>query len=196
MLGAVTYLAVGYLSDRLQRLGVFVVTLGTISVCGYGMLLSNGGVAVHHAGCFLVAMGLYVVVGLPLAWLPTNIPRYGKRTTTIAMQAAIGNSAGIMASFVRCLPQSVLFLSYSVSLLLLPSWNLTSEAVSIRGRSPVYQRPCNFTCDGCVWGDFIRNCMGLLYVSRSPWLRTLRSIPFTIPLNIPLRPHAIQRLEQ
>ncbi|KAL2834628.1 major facilitator superfamily domain-containing protein [Aspergillus pseudoustus] len=99
MLGAVTYLVVGYLSDRSQRRGIFVVTLGTISVCGYGMLISNGGVAVHYAGCFLVAGGLYVMVGLPLAWLPTNIPRYGKRTTTIAMQAAIGNSAGIMASF-------------------------------------------------------------------------------------------------
>lgn len=100
MLGAVTYLVVGYLSDQTQRRGIFVVALGTISVCGYGMLISNGGVAVHYAGCFLVAGGLYVIVGLPLAWLPTNIPRYGKRTTTIAMQAAIGNSAGVMASFV------------------------------------------------------------------------------------------------
>ncbi|KAL4881806.1 putative MFS transporter [Aspergillus karnatakaensis] len=99
MLGAVTYLIIGYISDRIQRRGIFVITLGTVSVCGYGMLISDGGVAVHYAGCFLVAAGLYVVVGLPLAWLPTNIPRYGKRTTTIAMQAAIGNSAGIMASF-------------------------------------------------------------------------------------------------
>ncbi|CAH0056896.1 unnamed protein product [Clonostachys solani] len=99
LLGAVTYLGVGYLSDRYQRRGIWVVTMGTVSVCGYIMLLSNGGVAVNYAGCFFVACGLYVVVGLPLAWLPTNVPRYGKRTTTIAMQATIGNSAGIMSSF-------------------------------------------------------------------------------------------------
>ena len=64
------------------------------------MLISNGGAAVHYAGCFFVAAGMFVVIGLPLAWLPTNVPRYGKRTTTIAMQAMIGNSAGIMSSFV------------------------------------------------------------------------------------------------
>jgi hypothetical protein len=28
----------------------------------------------------MVALGLYVAVGLPLAWLPTNLPRYAKRT--------------------------------------------------------------------------------------------------------------------
>lgn len=109
LLGAAAYLLVGYISDRQQRRGIWVVSMGTISLCGYIMLLSNGGVAVHYAGCFLVAGGLYVVVGLPLAWLPTNIPRYGKRTTTIAMQAAIGNSAGIMASFVSLSTPYLLF---------------------------------------------------------------------------------------
>lgn len=99
-LGAVSYIVVGHISDWQQRRGIWVVILGTISVCGYGMLVSNGGVAVHYAGCFLVAAGMFVTIGLPLAWLPTNIPRYGKRTTTIAMQAAIGNSAGILSSFV------------------------------------------------------------------------------------------------
>lgn len=79
---------------------MWVVLLGTVSICGYGMRISDGGPAVHYAGCFLVAGGMFVVIGLPLAWLPTNIPRYGKRATTIAMQAMIGNSAGIMASFV------------------------------------------------------------------------------------------------
>lgn len=99
-LGAISYLIVGSISDRNQQRGIWVVTLGTISTVGYGMLISDGGPAVHYAGCFLVAAGMFVVIGVPLAWLPSNIPRYGKRTTTIAMQAMIGNSAGIMASFV------------------------------------------------------------------------------------------------
>lgn len=94
------YLIAGGISDRTQQRGIWVVTFGTISICGYGMLISDGGPAVHYGGCFLAAAGMFVVIGMPLAWLPTNIPRYGKRTTTIAMQAMIGNSAGIMASFV------------------------------------------------------------------------------------------------
>lgn len=38
---------------------------------------------------------------LPLAWLPNNSPRYGKRTTATGLQLTIGNSSGIMAPFVR-----------------------------------------------------------------------------------------------
>jgi hypothetical protein len=44
-------------------------------------------------------MGLYVAVGIPLAWLPTNLPRYGKRTFAIGLQVTIGNTSGIMAPF-------------------------------------------------------------------------------------------------
>lgn len=33
------------------------------------MLLSEASSGVHYLGCFLVAGGLYVVVGLPLAWV-------------------------------------------------------------------------------------------------------------------------------
>jgi len=98
--GAIAYIVVGILSDRQQLRGLYAVLFGTISICGYGMLISDGGSAVRYAGCFLVAMGMYIVIGVPLAWLPSHTPRYGKRTTTIALQAMIGNSAGIMSSFV------------------------------------------------------------------------------------------------
>ncbi|KIW57703.1 hypothetical protein, variant 2 [Exophiala xenobiotica] len=98
-LGAITYLIVAIISDRQQRRGFYCVVFGSVSICGYIMLISNGGSGVHYAGCFLVACGMYCVIGLPLAWLPSHTPRYGKRTTTIALQAMIGNSAGIMSSF-------------------------------------------------------------------------------------------------
>lgn len=32
--------------------------------------------------------------------LPNNSPRYGKRTTATGMQLTIGNSAGILSSFI------------------------------------------------------------------------------------------------
>ncbi|KAF2130037.1 high-affinity nicotinic acid transporter-like protein [Dothidotthia symphoricarpi CBS 119687] len=97
--GAITYLIVARFSDKQQKRGMYSVLLGVISIVGYAMLISPSSSGVHYAGCFLVAMGLYVCVGLPLAWLPTNLPRYGKRTSATGLQLTIGNCAGIMSSF-------------------------------------------------------------------------------------------------
>jgi hypothetical protein len=99
-LGAITYLLVARISDHHQRRGIPTVLLGIVSVIGYAMLMSDSSSGVHYAGCFLVAMGLYVVCGIPLAWLPSNSPRYGKRTTASGLQLTIGNMSGIMAPFV------------------------------------------------------------------------------------------------
>jgi MFS family permease len=100
-LGAVTYLAVAWLSDRTQRRAVFVVLLGCMTIIGYALLISPVLNGVRYFGCFLVAMGLYVIVGIPVAWLPTNNPRYGKKAVANGLQLTIGNAAGILAPFVR-----------------------------------------------------------------------------------------------
>jgi MFS family permease len=71
-LGAITYLLVARLSDRQQRRGVYTVTFGAVTVVGYGVLISGTTTGGHYAGCFLVATGLYVTVGLPLSWLPSS----------------------------------------------------------------------------------------------------------------------------
>ena len=99
-LGAISYLIAARFSDHQQKRGLYTVAFGAISIVGYAMLISDSSSRVHYAGCFLVAMGLYVCVGLPLAWLPANSPRYGKRTTATGLQLSLGNCAGIMAPFV------------------------------------------------------------------------------------------------
>lgn len=68
-LGAAAYMSTAYMSDRMQRRGLFCVIFGAISVVGYAILLADVSSGVHYFGCFLVAGGLYVVVGLPLAWV-------------------------------------------------------------------------------------------------------------------------------
>ena len=78
-----------------------VFMFGLLSVVGYGILLSGSSSGVSYFGCFLVAFGLYVVTGLPLAWLPSNCPRYGKRTTATGLQLTIANASGIMAPFCK-----------------------------------------------------------------------------------------------
>lgn len=72
-LGAVTYMIVAMLSDKFQMRGIFCVIFGCISIIGYGVLLSDSAPGVHYFGCFLVAGGLYVVVGLPIAWVSLNL---------------------------------------------------------------------------------------------------------------------------
>ena len=99
-LGAITYLLVARLSDAHGQRALYTVIFAIISIIGYGLLLSDTSAGVHYTGCFLVAMGLYVAVGLPLAWLPNNSPRYGKRTTGTELQLMFGNSAGVMVPFV------------------------------------------------------------------------------------------------
>lgn len=100
-LGALSYIVAARISDSQQKRGLYSVIFGVISIVGYGILVSDSSKGVHYFGCFLVAMGLYVIVGLPLAWLPSNQPRYGKRATASGLQLTIGNASGIMAPYVR-----------------------------------------------------------------------------------------------
>lgn len=103
-------------SDWKQIRGPVAALFGAISVIGYVLLISPVSSGVQFAVCFLAAMGLYVSVGIPLAWLPSNNPRksshrrleliadlyisgYGKRTTATGLQLTIGNAAGVMAPF-------------------------------------------------------------------------------------------------
>ncbi|TQV99325.1 high-affinity nicotinic acid transporter [Cordyceps javanica] len=109
-LGAAAYMAIATVSDRTQKRGLFCVIFGVVSVVGYAVLLSDASSGVHYFACFLVAAGLYIVVGLPLAWLPNNSPRYGKRTTATGMQLTIGNASGIMSSFIYPTPDAPRFI--------------------------------------------------------------------------------------
>lgn len=97
--GAIAYLLIAWLSDRTQCRAVFVCIFSVISVIGYGILIADVPSGVHYFGALLVALGLYVTVGLPLAWLPTNLPRYGKRTFATGMQLTFGNVSGVMSPF-------------------------------------------------------------------------------------------------
>jgi hypothetical protein len=98
--GATTYLVVAWFSDRLQKRASFTVIFCAITIVGYGILMSDGSSGVHYFGCFVVAVGLYVCVGLPLAWLPSQLPRFGKRAFAGGLQLTMGNIAGIMVPFV------------------------------------------------------------------------------------------------
>jgi sugar phosphate permease len=71
-LGAMTYLAVAWVSDKTQRRALAVTPFCLISIIGYAILMSNVSSGAHYFACFMVATGLYVAVGIPLAWLPSS----------------------------------------------------------------------------------------------------------------------------
>lgn len=97
--GATVYLIIAWLSDRTQQRAIFVCIFSAVCVVGYGILISNSSSGVHYFGALFIASGLYVTVGIPLAWLASNLPRYGKRTLASGMQLTIGNVSGVMAPF-------------------------------------------------------------------------------------------------
>jgi len=137
-LGAISYIIVAWFSDRTQKRAVFTVIFGLICAVGYAILVSPAPGGVRYFGCFLVAAGLYVIVGLPLAWLPSNNPRYGKRTVATGLQLTIGNSAGIAAPFVSLtgeISKAVVVRTNNIDLQLYPNADqprfVTGHAVSM-----------------------------------------------------------------
>ena len=70
--GAITYLLVARLSDHQQRRGLYATIFGIICVVGYGIMISDSSSGTHFFGCFVIAAGLYAIVGIPLSWLPSS----------------------------------------------------------------------------------------------------------------------------
>ncbi|KAL8900629.1 MAG: hypothetical protein Q9192_000973 [Flavoplaca navasiana] len=97
---AIAYFAVAYTSDKLQHRAVFGIHACLVSIIGHIMLIAGNNVAAQYVGCFFIASGIYIVSGIAVVWMPSNLPRYGKRSTAVGMQIMIGTSAGIPAPVV------------------------------------------------------------------------------------------------
>lgn len=100
--GALSYLVAAYLSDRSGYRGYFAVGGCVVACTGYAILLGTPRYGPHaqYAGCLIVAAGMYVASGLPLSWLPNNLPSDHKRAAGQGTCIALGNCAGIISSFI------------------------------------------------------------------------------------------------
>ncbi|KAL8955323.1 MAG: hypothetical protein Q9193_006783 [Seirophora villosa] len=96
---AFAYFAAGYASDKLQHRASFGILASLVSIVGHVMLVAGNGVAVPYVGCFAIASGIFTASGIAVVWMPSNLPRYGKRSTAVGMQLMIGTSAGIAAPY-------------------------------------------------------------------------------------------------
>lgn len=94
------YLFVSWLSDRYQKRYFFMVPAVLLTAVGYAV---NLGVPSHSRGAlyfstFLIAPGIYIIVGLNCTWLLNSHAGYYKRATAVGVNQALGNSAGVVVS--------------------------------------------------------------------------------------------------
>ena len=97
---AIVYFGVAFVSDAVQHRAFFAIFGAIASIVGHIMLIAGRGDVVPYIGCFVIATGVFVVSGIAIVWLPSILPRYGKRSTAVGMQLMIGNSAGVAAPYV------------------------------------------------------------------------------------------------
>ncbi|VUC35335.1 unnamed protein product [Clonostachys rosea] len=92
------YIVVSWMSDRWQRRAFFMIPACFVTAIGYAV---NLGVPTSQRGAlyfstFLIAPGVYMIVGLNCAWLLNSHAPYYKRAMAIGMNQSIGNSAGVV----------------------------------------------------------------------------------------------------
>lgn len=90
----------GWLADRLQTRGVFMIGFFCTAIIGLIMLISSDSAGVKYAGCFFFACGIYPNVPQGVAWNGNNIGGSLKRGVGIAMHVGFGNLGGAIAGFI------------------------------------------------------------------------------------------------
>lgn len=92
------YIVVSWMSDRWQQRALFMMPACLVTAVGYAV---NLGVPTSERGAlyfstFLIAPGVYMIVGLNCTWLLNSHAPYYKRAMAIGMNQSIGNSAGVV----------------------------------------------------------------------------------------------------
>ncbi|KAF2843395.1 MFS general substrate transporter [Patellaria atrata CBS 101060] len=92
--------AVALLSDRLRLRGVIMLFTLPVAIIGYAVIANVEAPKVRYGMMFMMATGLYSSVPCVLVWNSNNSAGHYKRATTSALQLAIANSGGFVATFI------------------------------------------------------------------------------------------------
>ncbi|PVH99150.1 MFS general substrate transporter [Periconia macrospinosa] len=95
---SVLAVAVAYCSDRIGKRSPFILGCQGIMAVGFIMCISTSKPGVVYAGVFIAACALYPALPGNVTWLANNLAGSTKRATGQAIQIAMGNLAGAMAS--------------------------------------------------------------------------------------------------
>ncbi|KAI0638046.1 MFS general substrate transporter [Trametes polyzona] len=86
-------------SDRLRWRGPFILMFLPISMAGYILAIAAQTNAQRYVAVFLMAAGIYPCGPCILSILPNNSAGHYKKATTVALQLALANCGGFVATF-------------------------------------------------------------------------------------------------
>ncbi|KAK7470670.1 hypothetical protein VKT23_002092 [Stygiomarasmius scandens] len=90
---------VAILSDRLKWRGPFILIFLPVAIIGYIVAITAKTDTGRYAAVFLIASGIYPCGPSILSILPNNSSGHFKKATTTALQLAIANCGGFVATF-------------------------------------------------------------------------------------------------
>ncbi|KAG8408147.1 hypothetical protein J3459_018109 [Metarhizium acridum] len=91
---------VAFLSDHVRLRGTLMLFILPVAIVGYAVIANLTGPSVRFAMTCLMAVGLYCSVPCILVWNSNNSAGHYKRATTSALQLAVANCGGFVATFV------------------------------------------------------------------------------------------------
>lgn len=90
--------AVALVSDRIKLRGLPMLIMLPVSIAGYATIAHVQSASVRFGMTCLMAMGMYSSVPCVLVWNANNSAGHYKRATTSALQLAVANCGGFVAS--------------------------------------------------------------------------------------------------
>ncbi|KAF7712371.1 Uncharacterized protein PECH_003315 [Penicillium ucsense] len=96
---ALITVAVAIVSDRLRLRGVVMLFTLPVAIVGYAVIANVKNPHIQYGMTFLMATGQFASVPCILVWLSNNSAGHYKRATTSALQLAIANCGGFVATF-------------------------------------------------------------------------------------------------
>jgi len=92
---------IAFLSDRMKFRGVMMLFTLPVAIVGYAVIANVASPHVRFGMTCIMAIGMYSSVPCVLVWNSNNSAGHYKRATTSALQLAIANCGGFVASEYR-----------------------------------------------------------------------------------------------
>jgi len=91
---------VAFLSDHVKLRAPFILCCLPLSIIGYVISITVTSTAARYGAVFLIAAGVYSSIPCILCLMPNNSGGYYKKATSVALQLALANSGGFIATFI------------------------------------------------------------------------------------------------
>nr|QFR37085.1 MFS transporter [Cyberlindnera americana] len=129
----ISFVIVGYLSDKYRHRGGFLLGGLTFNLIGYIILICSDVLGARYFGCMMIGIGIYVCSALSIMWINNNNAGHYKRATMGGMITSVGSCAGVLAGQIyksKTAPRYFKGLKIAMSLtcvgfplVLIPMWN-------------------------------------------------------------------------